>query len=278
MSYDRYEDIDWVNLLKGAVKLELDDLITAIERLLITKSKELIQPNILVVQKFALSTARLNRLLNYCNQTMASHPDIIFKSNNLSSLPKETLITLLQNDDLNMKEGDIWMAVIEWAIGQVPGLTNDPNNWSPDEVNTIKGLVADCIPHVRFVDIAYEELFEKFVLYLELLPRKLRNDIFAHHLHKNKTTSRDHPLRGYMNKKDIRPVEPTIDWSYQVGNRKEENRPDDTAILVWGRQKGNRKEENRRDSSSGGRRQRYRQQDENEDNAGRGWNGSDWLS
>ena len=165
---------------------------------MITKNEELIQQNILTVQKFALSTARLNKLLNYCNQTMASHPEIIFKSNNLLSLPKETLITLLQKDDFNMKEGDIWMSVIRWAIGQISGLKNDPNNWSADEISTIKGLVADYIPHIRFVDIPYEELCEKFVLYDELLPAKLRHDILFHHLqNKNKLSGQNRPLRGY---------------------------------------------------------------------------------
>jgi len=81
-----------------------------------------------------------------------------------------------------MKEGDIniWMSVIEWAIGQVPGLTNNPNSWSSGEVNIIKSLVADYILHVKFVDIPYEELCEKFVLYDELLPAKLRHDILHH--------------------------------------------------------------------------------------------------
>ena len=86
------------------------------------------------------------------------------------------------------------------AIGQVPGLANDPNNWSANDVNTIKGLVTDCIPHVRFLDISCEELFEKFVLYDELLPRKLRNDILAYHLQNKKGNSQSQLLRGYKNK------------------------------------------------------------------------------
>ncbi|CAG8506177.1 5034_t:CDS:1, partial [Paraglomus brasilianum] len=83
---------------------------------------------------------------------------------------------------------------------------------------------------------------------------------------------KDSNVRSVKVIEEIRPIEPTTDWSKQIGNRKEENRPDATAILGWRRQKGNRKEEKIRDSSSGGRRQRYHQQDENEDNAGWGWN------
>ena len=166
---------------------------------MITKNEELVQQHILIVQKFALTTVKLNKLLDYCNQTMISRPEIIFKSNNLLRLSKETLNNLLQNDDLNMKEGDIWMSVIEWAVGQISGLKNDPNNWTADEISTIKSLVADSIPHIRFVDIPYRELCEKFVLYDELLPAKLRHDILFHHLQsKNKPDGPNQPLRGYQ--------------------------------------------------------------------------------
>ena len=55
-----------------------------------------------------MTTASLNRLIGYCNQFLVSHSDIFFKSNNLASLPKETLIALLKSDDLNMDEDDIW--------------------------------------------------------------------------------------------------------------------------------------------------------------------------
>jgi len=115
VSYDLCKDIGWISLLDGARKFELLDLLTALETYLIGKQSEWIQQNILTVHKYALSTASLNGLLGYCNRILVSNPDIIFKSNNLASLPKETLITLLKSDDLSMDEDDIWMSVIQWG-------------------------------------------------------------------------------------------------------------------------------------------------------------------
>src|SRR6185369_5210511 len=89
VSYELCKNIDWINLIEGAVKFELDELVAAIEDLLITKNEEWIQQNILPIQEYAQSTVKLNRLLDYCNQTMLLHPEIIFKSNYLSRLPKE---------------------------------------------------------------------------------------------------------------------------------------------------------------------------------------------
>src|SRR6185503_9427850 len=100
---------------------------TAIGNYLIDKQQEWIQQNIITVHKRAASMASLNKLLDYCDQIMVSHPDIIFKSNDMATLPKETLITLLKNDELDINEDDLWMSIIQWATKQVPGqeLGND---------------------------------------------------------------------------------------------------------------------------------------------------------
>src|SRR6185436_12736204 len=173
ISHDSCKNVGWIHLLEGASKFELVDLLAAIEAYLMDE-QEWVQQNILTVNKYATSTTSLNKLLAYCNRIMTTHPDIIFKSNDLATLPKETLITLLKNDELSMDEDDIWMSVIQWATKQVPELElgNDPNDWSSDDSNTVKDIIADCIPHIRFSGIT----FSKIVLYNDVLPRKLCRD------------------------------------------------------------------------------------------------------
>src|SRR6185369_6503116 len=153
------------------------DLLAAIESYLIEKQKEWIQQNIITVYKHALSTAPLKGLLAYCNRLMASHPDIVFESNNFATLPKEILINLLKNDDLSMEEDDIWMSVVQWATKQVPelelGNDLDIDDWSSDDINTVKDVITDCIPHIRFFNMSTD----KALLFDDLLPRKLRRDI-----------------------------------------------------------------------------------------------------
>src|SRR6185312_11182118 len=62
MSYDLCKNAGWINLLDGASKFELVDLLIAIESYLIDKQNEWIQQNILTVHKYA-STVSLNKLL-----------------------------------------------------------------------------------------------------------------------------------------------------------------------------------------------------------------------
>ena len=127
--------------------------------------------------------APLNGLLGYCNRIMVSHPDIVFKSNDFATLPKETLINLLKSDDLSMKEDDIWMSVVQWATKQVPELEleNDLDNWSFHDINTVNDIIADCIPHIQFFNIS----LKKVLLFDDLLPRKLHRDLLNYQVKKD---------------------------------------------------------------------------------------------
>jgi len=139
---------------------------------------------------------------------MASHPDIIFKSNDIACLPKETLITLLKNPDLDMNDDDIWTSVVQWAIKQSPGLENDPDNWSSNDINTIKDIIADCIPHIRVFNIPLESI----ILYAELLPRKLRRDIMNHHAEGNYKPNTLPPTVKYVNINSLIINEEQVEW------------------------------------------------------------------
>src|SRR6185312_5256363 len=175
MSYDLCKDIGWINILDGASKFELADLLTAIEAYLIEKQSEWIQQNIITVHKYAASTTSLSKLLAYCNRVLISRPEVVFKSNDFATLSKEILIRLIKSNELNMDEDDVWLSVIQWGIKQVPGreLGNDPDDWSSNDINAVKDIIADCIPYIRFFNIS-----PKTVIYYEdLLPKKLRRDI-----------------------------------------------------------------------------------------------------
>src|SRR6185369_1403350 len=185
MTYDSSEVVNWVGLLDIACRFELDNFVIKVGDYLLSHQKEWIQHNIFAVRKCALSSSLLSKLLNYCNDIMLSSPEIIFKSDNLASLPKETLIALLKQEELNMKEIDIWTSVIQWATNQVPELVNEPDCWTPDDVTKVRALVSDCIQHIRFFNIPPEDYQEKIVPYDELLTKNLRRDIVSYHMNKN---------------------------------------------------------------------------------------------
>src|SRR6185312_13761276 len=107
------------------------------------------------------------------------------KSNNIADLPKATFISLLKNDELNMDESDVWMSVVHWAVDQIAGLTDNPTSWSHTDVNAVREIMAECIPHVRFFNISSKEFSEMVGPYIELFPRELRSDLLCYHMQDN---------------------------------------------------------------------------------------------
>ena len=185
-----YENISWIVLLEGANKLGLSTFCTAIGDNLIEKHEEWIKQNILAVHNCASSTDSLQKLGDYCHQLMLSSPDIIFKSSNIADLPKVTLIGLLKRDEFDMDEVDIWLLVVQWVINQIPGLSDNPTNWSPNDVNAVKDMIAECVPHIRFFNMSSEELSKKVIPY-KILPAELLSDLFCYHL------QRDYKLKAH---------------------------------------------------------------------------------
>src|SRR5437879_2369847 len=115
VSFETLDNVDYIALLKGAQELELYNLVNAIGSYLIAQKDGWIKQNILTVHQYASSIDALQHLLKHCNQLMASSPDILLTSNNLATLPKEMLISLLKNDELVlvMDEGEVWKSVIQ---------------------------------------------------------------------------------------------------------------------------------------------------------------------
>src|SRR5207244_3148516 len=61
-------------------------------------------------------------------------------------------------------------------------LVDDPSNWSLNDVKTIRKIMADFLPHIRFFNISSEDFSEKVLPYVELLPRELLSHIVNYYL------------------------------------------------------------------------------------------------
>ena len=169
MSSRSCENVSWFVLLEGANKLGLSTFCTAIGDYLIEQHEEWIKQTILKVHNYALSIGSLQKLGDYCSRLMLSSPDIILNSSNVKDLPKATFIGLLKSDELNMDEVDIWLSVVQWAINKISGLSDNPTNWSSNDANAVKDIIAEFVPHIRFFNISSEELNDRVIPYIDLI-------------------------------------------------------------------------------------------------------------
>ncbi|GBC03567.1 hypothetical protein RclHR1_00520019 [Rhizophagus clarus] len=89
---------------------------------------------------------------------------------------------VLQRDDLNMEEIDIWDSIIRWLF--VHNLKFDDDNFKllSEDMAKFKHTIKELISLIRFYDIPREDFYLKVYPYKDLLPEDLLNDVLRYHM------------------------------------------------------------------------------------------------
>ncbi|RGB39471.1 hypothetical protein C1646_740044 [Rhizophagus diaphanus] len=126
-------------------------------------------------------------LKNYCLDIISEEPRILFSSEKFPSLEKPIITMILQRDDLNMEEIDIWESFIRWLFVHYLKISKDDSSWSSEDLSNVKLALKEFIPLIRFYDISREDFYLKVYPYKDLLPQDLLSDILRYHMVPNST-------------------------------------------------------------------------------------------
>uniref|UniRef100_U9UHV2 TLDc domain-containing protein n=1 Tax=Rhizophagus irregularis (strain DAOM 181602 / DAOM 197198 / MUCL 43194) TaxID=747089 RepID=U9UHV2_RHIID len=116
-------------------------------------------------------------LQNYCTDLISKGPDKILKSMNFSSIPEKLSISIVQNNNLQMSEIQVWKYVIKWGLAQNPELPTDPATFSKEDFNVLKNTLQQLIPFIKFSNISSREFSEEVLPYKKILPKELYKDL-----------------------------------------------------------------------------------------------------
>jgi len=94
---------------------------------------------------------------------------------------------IIQRDDLNMKEIDIWDSLLRWLFAHYIKIDKDDSSWSSEDLKNIKLTIQEYIPLIRFYDISKEDFYLKVYPYKNLLPQDLLDDVLRYHMVPNST-------------------------------------------------------------------------------------------
>jgi hypothetical protein len=144
---------------------------------LIEKRANWIEQNFNMVYQASLENNSFLELQKYCTNLISDEPDKIFKTLNFSSIPEKLLISIIQNDNLQMNEIQIWENVLKWGLAQNPELPSDVNNYSNDDFNILKNTLQKCIPFIKFYNLTSKEFMDKVLPYEQILPKELYKDL-----------------------------------------------------------------------------------------------------
>src|SRR6266511_3653051 len=196
-----------LELLEACDELCFDELIDDLQNFLIKEEKECIQENLIDIYKFSSQYQPFNLLQDYCDGLFYDNAELLLKSCDIAIIKKPMFILILKNDDLELREIDIWDCVIRWGVGQIENLVQlkrieeiesgqllpkfkkqkiklEKENileWNNDYLKELKDILVDIIPLIRFNQITPTEFHKEIEPYKKIIDKGLYEEITQIH-------------------------------------------------------------------------------------------------
>jgi hypothetical protein len=174
---DEQNTSEILKVLAAADELCLQELINYLQDYLIKNKSEWIEQNFELTHRISFQSDNLFEIQQFCTKLMAKSPEKIFNSFDFTSLPEKSLIKLIERDDLQMKEIEVWEHVLKWGLAQNSTLISDPDTWTDDDYNIMKNTLQNCLPLIRFFSLSSKEFLQKVDPYKKLLKSQLYKDL-----------------------------------------------------------------------------------------------------
>ncbi|RIA99537.1 hypothetical protein C1645_869917 [Glomus cerebriforme] len=162
----------------------LEKLIDPIQTYIIEKQSEWLQLNIINSLNVACQNDHFTRLRNHIIKFVCKKPYLLFRSIDFPQLEKSALIYILKEDDLELKEIEIWENIINWGVANNnPKLSQDRTKWTDNDLLALKNTLCDFIPFIRFFHMPSNYYDELMRTPLEIiLPKRLKKNVRKYHL------------------------------------------------------------------------------------------------
>ncbi|CAG8521841.1 12604_t:CDS:2 [Ambispora gerdemannii] len=168
------ENTNMLGLLATADELVLEELLTYVQKFLITQKTAWLKQNIYKVLDLAFKLDTAKELQEYCINIVTCAPKKFFASDEFCSIQESALVSILQQEEICLDEQDIWQHVIEWGLTNTPSLKNkELSNCQKEDCIELAKTLAPFFPHIRFSDIPKRHLLNKETL----LPEKLQEEL-----------------------------------------------------------------------------------------------------
>ncbi|RHZ75059.1 hypothetical protein Glove_217g283 [Diversispora epigaea] len=165
------------DFMEVANELEFEELSEKLENHLIESKASWLKTHFTFVYHSIFKNNKFQNLKNFCNNIIAKHPNLIFEYTEFTSLPESALVSILNRDDLQMKESEIWDYLIKWGISRNPTLPEKLKEWSDENFMTLKTTVQQCLPLIRYFHVSSSDVMDKVKPYKKILDKQLWNDL-----------------------------------------------------------------------------------------------------
>src|SRR6185369_1535872 len=171
-----------LELLEACDELSIDELIEDLQNYLLSEKKEWIEQNLVYTYKISSHHQLFNLLYNYCNKLINENLALLLKSNDFTTIEKSVLIFILEKEDLESKEIDVWDCVIKWGIGQNEELRKDISEWKKEDFIKLKNIIKDFIPLIRFDQITSDDFAVKILPFKKVFDKEVYKELLLYYL------------------------------------------------------------------------------------------------
>ncbi|GBC26793.2 carbohydrate-binding module family 13 protein [Rhizophagus irregularis DAOM 181602=DAOM 197198] len=201
LSMEEYDTSDIIKILFAANELSLQELIKYLQSSLIKNNVNWIGQNFNMIYQMSFENNSFLELQKYCTDLITKESDKIFKSLDFSDISEKLIISLIQNDNLQISEVQVWENVIKWGLAQNPELSSDPASLSKDDFNVLKNTLQQCIPFIKFYNLTSKEFSDKVLPYKEILSEELFMDLLKTFLNLHPDSKPIDKLKHYNSNK-----------------------------------------------------------------------------
>ncbi|GBC19516.2 carbohydrate-binding module family 13 protein [Rhizophagus irregularis DAOM 181602=DAOM 197198] len=172
------DPLDIIKLLVAANELSLQELVTYIQSFLIENKVNWMKQNFVLIYQTSYENDFFLDLQKFCNDLISNEPDKIFNLPNFASIPEKLLVSIIQDDNLQMSEIQVWEQILKWGISQnSEKLPSNLKDYSKEDFNILKNTLKRCIPFIRFYNLTSKEFAHKIHPYKKVLPKELYENL-----------------------------------------------------------------------------------------------------
>ncbi|UZO08884.1 uncharacterized protein OCT59_029129 [Rhizophagus irregularis] len=197
ISLNEHEPSEILEVLVASDEILLQELVDYLQDYLIENKYEWIEQHFELTHQKSFQSNSLLELQKFCTDFMAKSPEKVFNSFDFTSLPENSLVSLIKRDDLQMKEIEIWEHVLKWGLEKNPTLLPDPTTWSDDDFKILENTLKHYLPLIRFFSLSSEDFFQKVHPYKKLLKQQLYEELLGSYLDSNVEPKTEEIIGGY---------------------------------------------------------------------------------
>ena len=146
------------------------------------------------------STNGFKKLHEFCLETIRDDPETIFNSQDFHLLDEDTLLMLLQNEKLSLKEIEKWESIVKWGNYRTFADTStsaenynempDISLWTKDKFKDLANTLEKFVPLIDFYKISKEDFYVKVKPFKRAVGKQRCEDILQYHLFSKNEQSR----------------------------------------------------------------------------------------